>query len=549
MRKELSILLLLSVMLLGILAACSDNKAPKEGANNNQKPKTNQTQQSGNDGGKDAEPGGFTDLSGGFDKQVQLNIPLYDRAFEGWNVADNYYTRWIQSDFGDKYNIKVNFVPIARSNEVQDYQQLLAAGRAPAIIFHYDFPQAMAYYGQEVMQELNWNEIAFYAPTFWENTKHMAEQYGVIEDKPMFFFAERPNFSNWVGMIRKDWVEKVGMKVEELTTRDAVNELYKRWKEAGLGVAGASLPANVFNYNIGEFDWPLDMNEYQLYRDLSVADFTTPYTERWLRNFNYQYQNGLIDQEFYIRTDAKSEFVAGRVGTYGEYITSNTDIFDAVLANNPEAEFAVPPPWKDEKPGPVRANWPFGLIMGINHAISNEERVAVWLYLEWMSQHENLFKLQNGVEGVDYEINEKGIPSKLDNPSSESRLAINNNKDYWALVTESPSYGTYEETLEVLRSFWTPKGYEYIVEAMFENQEWEKQYLTPDPLFLVPIESLNSYKADLNELFQELVLDIVLSPESEFDAKYEAAKQRYLDAGFQQIINEKQAAIDAGLVR
>jgi len=537
MNKKVGNLLLASCMLVGVLSACSSN------SNGNTAPTNAPSQNSS------TETAGFADYSGGFEKQVTLDIPVYERAFEGWNVSDNYYTRWVQSEFGDKYNIKVNFVPINRSNEVQDYQQLLAAGKAPDIIFHYDYPQAMAYYGQEVMQEINWDEIANYAPTYWENTKEMAEQYGVVEDKNVFFFAQRPDFSNWVSIIRKDWVEKVGMKVEDITSEAKYNEVLAKWKEAGLGVGAATLPANVYNFNIGKFDWPLDTNEYQLYRDLSVADFSTPYTEEWLKNFNYQYQNGLIDQEFYIRTEQKSEFVAGRTGTYGEYITSGTDIFSSVLANNPDAEFAVLPVYTDDPEGPVRANWPFGFIMGINHTSTNEERIAAWMYLEWLSQPENLFKFQNGVEGQNYNLDENGIPVKIEGYDGESRLSNNNNKDYWALVIESPSYGTYEETLEALKSFWTPVGYEYIVEDMLKYQEMQKPYLVTDPLFIKPIESLNEYKADLNNLFQELALSVILAPEAEFDAKYAEAKKKYLDAGFQEIIDEKQAAIDAGLVR
>ena len=59
-----------------------------------------------------------------------------------------------------------------------------------------------------------------------------------------------------------------------------------------------------------------------------------------------------------------------------------------------------------------RADWPFGLIMGINHESTEEERAAVWMYLEWMSQAENLMFLQNGVEGENYTLDSDGLPVK-----------------------------------------------------------------------------------------------------------------------------------------
>ena len=68
--------------------------------------------------------GDYPDYSQGFPERVTLEIPVYERAFEGWNVTDNYYTRWIQKEFGDKYNIEVKFTPIARTNEVTTYQQM-----------------------------------------------------------------------------------------------------------------------------------------------------------------------------------------------------------------------------------------------------------------------------------------------------------------------------------------------------------------------------------------------------------------------------------------
>lgn len=542
-KKRAFSLLAIAVLLLGLLAGCSGkNDSPSNSNSNANTPSTSTNNNA------DEE----VDYRNGFPERVTLEIPVYDRAFEGWNVADNYYTRWIQQEFGEKYNVDVKFVPIGRSTEVQDFQQLLAARKAPDIIFHYDMPQALAYYSEEVMQPLDLDEIAHYAPTYWEKMKDTILKYGEVEGQHVFFFAERPNVSNWVGIIRKDWVEAVGMKVEDLTSLEKFNEMLEKWKEAGLGVAGGSLQKDVFNYSYAFREWPVDPEKHALYTDLSVADFTTEATEKWLRNLNYQYNNGLIDQEFYLRDDhnkVKAEFVAGRTGTYGEYITSNTDIFEATLKNNPEAEFAVLPPYSGVPEGGVpqgRLDWPFGMIMGINHESSDLERIAVWLYLEWMIQPDNLFYLQNGPEGETYTLNEEGIPVKNDSYDGEAKLSPNNNKDYWCLVIEAPTYGSEEETKKVLKSFWSPPGYEYIVEDMMRYRDEVIEYYYPDPLFTVPIESVAKYKADLNNLFQELYLDIVMSSPEQFDQKYEQAKQTFLDAGYQEILDEKKAAYDAG---
>ena len=140
----------------------------------------------GNTGNAGAK-GSYPDYAKGFPEKVNLEIPVYERAFEGWNVTDNYYTRLIQKEFGDKYNVNVKFVPITRSSEVTDYEQLLASHKAPDIIFHYDMPQALAYYGEDVMQPLDWNEIANYAPTYWKNMGETDRKFGIVDGKNAFF--------------------------------------------------------------------------------------------------------------------------------------------------------------------------------------------------------------------------------------------------------------------------------------------------------------------------------------------------------------------------
>ncbi|MGO4371570.1 ABC transporter substrate-binding protein, partial [Paenibacillus sp. MCAF20] len=350
-------------------------------------------------------------------------------------------------------------------------------------------------------------------------------------------------------------VEAVGMKVEELTSLEKYNEMLVKWKEAGIGTGAEALIQNQFNYSGAFRPQPIEPVYDALYNDIAVADFTTEASEKFLRNLNYQYNNGLIDKEFYLRDTGekiKAEFVAGRTGTFGDYMTYNTDTFEATKKINPEAEFAALPPGWNMPEGQLPyggAPFPFGMIMGINHTTIDEERIAVWLYLEWMSQPEVLFTLQNGIEGQNYSgLDENGVPIKIEGFAGDSLLSPNNNKDYWCLVVEAPTFGTEEQTIKALKSFWSPPGYEYIIDDLFKFREQNLKYQVPAPLYTVPIESVSKYRADLASLFQKLYLDIVLGSPEEFDAKYEAGKKQWLAAGYQQILDEKQKAIDEGKV-
>lgn len=494
--------------------------------------------------------GSYADYTNGFENTVTIQIPVYDRAFEGWNVTDNYYTNWIQTQFGDKYNVDVEFVAIGRASEVTDYTMMLASGSAPDIIYHYDMPQALSYYGEGAIQELDLNEIAHYAPTYSATMGETNGTYGVVDDGNYFFFAERPEAYNWVTLIRQDWLDAVGKEMP--TSLEEYNEVLAAWKDAGLGNGGGALIQNSFTYDYAFRNWPIDEKERALYSDLAVADFTTEASYKFLKNLNHQYNNGLIDPEFYLNTDdsaTQADFVSGNSGIYSFYLSSSSTVLDNLVKNDPNAKVSVLSTTATTPEGNVpqsRAFWPFGMIMGINSTTTDEERAAIWMYLEWMSQPENLFFLQNGVEDVNYTMDETGLAVKVADYAGESKLSNNNNKDYWCLVVESAQYEDPELNYKSNVLNWSPVGYEYLIEEAYNNYLETLEYAAPDALFTVVLESVTDYKSDLNDLWKELYVKCVMASEADFDSVYEKSKGVFLDSGYQEILDEKAIAIENG---
>ena len=350
--------------------------------------------------GEAAASGSYTDYSAGFPERVTIQIPVYDRGFENWNVADNYYTQWVQQEFGEKYNVDVEYVAISRSNEVTDYMQMIAAGTAPDIIMHYDMPQAVSYYDEGAMQDIDYDELAFYAPTYWAKMQETIETYGTIDDHQAFIFAERdPYYYNWVTLIRKDWCDQVGMEVP--TTWEELQEVLAAWQEAGLGTYNHELIIGSFTYFYPWIEEGTTDEELALYLDLNVAPFTWSATENYLRAFNEMYNAGTLDPNFYLTTDdamEKGKFVSGECGTYSFYMSNGTDVFTSLLANDPDAEVAIlnsTPSIVAEGYTPYYYEYPsYGMIMGINSQPTDEERAAVYMFLEWLSQPENLTYMQ-----------------------------------------------------------------------------------------------------------------------------------------------------------
>ena len=212
-----------------------------------------------------------------------------------------------------------------------------------------------------------------------------------------------------------------------------------------------------------------------LYLDLNVAPFTWQATEDYLRYMNDQYNKGALDPNFYLTTDdaaAKSKFVSGEVGTYGFYIANGTDVFASLLANDPNAEVAIlqsTPGLAAEGYEPYYYEYPsYGMIMGINSTSSDEERAAVYMFLNWMTQPENLTFLQFGPEGETYTANDSGINVLNTGYTGEATLSQNQNKDYWCLVVESVTYGDEAKDLESNKLSLAPEGYTDLIQTSYD---------------------------------------------------------------------------------
>jgi hypothetical protein len=193
-----------------------------------------------------------------------------------------------------------------------------------------------------------------------------------------------------------------------------------------------------------------------------------------------------------------------------------------------------------------RAYWPFGMIMGINYESTDRQRIAVWMFMEWMSRQDNLFTLQNGIAGQNYRLLPNGLPEKIAAYRGESAQSNNNNKDYWCLVSEGMRFADEELFWTANRIQWSPPGYENLVDDIIKYYRATTPYRTPDALFTVQLKTVAEYRADLNVLWQELYVKCVTVPEAQFEATYTAACKTFLDAGYQAILTEKQAAINAG---
>ena len=489
-----------------------------------------------------------------FKNRVTIQIPVYDRGVEGLPpVDDNYWTRWIQKEFGDKNNITVEYVAIPRADEVNKFNMLLAAGDAPDIIFHYDFPAAVAYKDAGAIQPIDIDMLKEYAPTYYQKNVDLDMlKYGFIDNQQYFIFASRPTAYNWLTMIRQDWLDKLNMPMP--TNLDEYLNVLKAFRDNKLGGPNTVPQTHRLPYPNGYFanayrPYPIPEEELALYSDLSVVALTWEPVKQNIKTDNLMYNEGLISPNFALDSDgskAKAEFVTGVGGVYGDYLTKE-GIIDVLLSNVPDAKLSLLPATAGVPKGGVpaeRAYWPFGMIIGFNSASSEDEVKATMMLLEWMIQPENLFTLQNGIEGKTYKMGDDGLPIAIGDYKGEERMNYNSNKDLWCLVIEGKDYGSEEANLKVQMTTFAPDGFEYLIKDRYEECVANQKYWYTDFLFDTGISAVSEYKAILQEKFQEYYTQLVMCNPSEFDALYERLCKEYLDAGFQKIIDEKKAVYE-----
>ena len=111
-----------------------------------------------------------------FDKTVTLQIPVYERGTSPVPVTDNYWIDWIQQNFGDKYNIKVQFIPITRSAVEADYDLLASRQALPTIMMEYDYPKLSRWANDGYLVPIDLAEFAKIAPTYYAKM----EEYGWV---------------------------------------------------------------------------------------------------------------------------------------------------------------------------------------------------------------------------------------------------------------------------------------------------------------------------------------------------------------------------------
>ena len=496
-----------------------------------------------------------------FAENVSITIPVYDRGQAGVpNVEGNTWTQWIQENFGNKYNITVNYVAIPRTDVMTKYSLLAAGEQLPTVLMEYDYPKVTQWAADGYLTTFNMDDFAAVAPTYYNRMVDNNQlTYTQINGETYFVAAYRPYFDTsytFQSFVRMDWLKQVGydhVPANQAEYLDAMRKI----KAAGIAehpCGGVMITGVGSDQNYGYREWPLNEEEWAKYGDYNIPSLGWTPNYKLLKYENMKYNEGLSNPEYYLLSgeDDKSAFINGETYQYGGYISASMDWLTAFYEANPDAELAIVPvngkidAEAGTTPG-YRTDNPFGMMVGFSKDATPDQLKAAWMYMEWLTQEENLFTFQWGFEGDNFNYVD-GLPVSVSDYKGEHTMGFNNNKDYWCITLEARQAGTIEDVISNNLPHDLPQDFTQDIIGWYYDKckVRDAGWAIANALYSVSMEAEAEYQTTLVNLYKEYRDKLTMCPADQFDALYQEYAQAYLDAGYQEVIDERAAAWEAG---
>ena len=495
-----------------------------------------------------------------FANRVTLRVPVYERGVAGMPPTDDHYwTRWIQTNFGDVWNVDVEFVLIPRWEQIMTYNLLMAAGTAPTIFMEYDYPILALWAYEGALAVIDLDDFAHVAPNYFQGMVDRGQLiYTDIGGNTHLILSERP-FHNTpmfhYTFYRMDWLRQVGFDRPPVG-RDEFVRAVELIIEAGIvdnPPVPFTLPHQAFAGLLGGWgnrEFPVYEEEWAMHSSLVTSPINWAPTRQWVRYMNEDFHNGFFSEEFELRApaDDEADFIAGRLLRHGGFMSPNVAWLNSFFEINPDAELAIGRVADDHQ---ARSDNPFGAIIGFSSAATDDEIRAAWMYMEWMLQPEVLFVLQHGYYGHTWSYDENGriaINTAYEGPS---RFHFNANVDLWMIIMASRVIGTPEESIRAHAPQGLPQDFVYQMLDAFSyiQAAADAGRIYPDIFFSVPIPGEALYGGNggvLHGIMNEWLSRLIRVDPADFDAMYDEFEAAYLAAGYQTIIDQRLEAFRAG---
>nr|WP_081824482.1 extracellular solute-binding protein [Paenibacillus sp. UNC451MF] len=502
-RTTASLLAILMPVLT--IAACSDNN----------------TAAGTSDGGKKGNP-------------VTLKIELFDRGNTPPGappLTESWFVKYMQEKFGDPNNIKLEFVSVPRTEEVPKLNVLMAANEAPDIIFTYSDPAVQNWVKQGGLTDLG-DLLNQHGPNLKKYLGDQLLNYGVINGKQYTIPAKRIILASSTPIIRKDWLDKLGMQPPKTT--DEFYSVLKAFKEKDPGGTGGKVIPYGIRYNnnldpLVRTFWK-KMSEEEYY---TLPDWMKPGNKDGYKFLNKLYNEGLISPDFALDKDGKkfqADLVNGQIG----FAITNTNepvyqaYYSTLQKNVPAATLLPVDPFTNYEGKHVKQIYhPLSAHIMIPKASKRAVEAIKWL--DWMSDYKVIFDLQNGTEGVTYKKGDDGIPIFLD--TDEAKKIMYNYLDY-SMMINGKDMGDPEKTLKANAA--DPKYKDFTMDSI-KVGDTDGQL---PARFNRPIEAQIKYNQTLSDKGVEITVKTMTAKPADFDKLYDDMVAEYMKIGGKEVQDE-----------
>lgn len=502
-------------------------------------------------------------VDGKFADTRQITVEIYDRGNDGGSDPENnMYTEYIKKGMMDQYNVEVTFQKVPRWTEVEEINNLLAAGSAPDICVTYSYPTVLTYaqmggvidlssYVEEYKSELpnlfNWlGDTNIYwdkdpkTGTLWALEGKRAEQQRIVT------------------YVRKDWLDKLGMDAP--TSRDEFEKMLIAFDENAallLGDEAKSMVPFQLTYDVG---WSA-ANLITSFLDANMSDkeyyingfddrlVTQNGTKEAVRLLNKWYNMGLLWDDFALYgsgdTTGDDKIKAGYVGSimvnWDQPFRNGDDSFIANLKRNVGEDALYIPVDCFENNAGKYAKFLYSSAgdRKIFFPITNDEPLASLLYLDFISQPETIRFLQAGEEGVTHNVMDSGAIQIIE-ADGDAIQNSGKNIDY-TITCNGTCFGDEELATLSLAYGYAGIDPQLVLEA---DKYAMADGINPKNVNVGVIEAEAGIGDTLSAKRDQLYDQAVVAKEEDFDATWDSLMDEYLSAGGQDIINERAAKWD-----
>lgn len=559
MKKKLVSLMLACTMLFSLSACGSEEAAPAQPETSTAQETETVTEVAEPEEEAAAEETGEL-VDGKFADARSITVEIYDRGNDGGSDPENnMYTEYIKKGMKEKYNVDVTFKKVPRWTEVDEINNLLAAGDAPDICVTYSYPTVLTYAEMggvidlsplvEQYKSLLPNLFAWLGDTnvYWDKDPK-DETLWAIEGK-------RAEQQRIVTYVRKDWLDKLGLDVP--TTRQQFEDMLVAFDANASELLGNDankmVPFQV-SYDVG---WTAN-NLIASFLDPNMSDkefyingfddrmVTQNGTKEAVRLLNKWYNMGLLWDDFALYgsgdTTGDDMIKAGYVGAFmvnwDQPFRNGEDSFVANLQRNVGPDAAVIPVDCFENSAGKYAKYLYSSAgdRKLFFPVTNDEPLASLLYLDFISEPETIRFLQAGEEGVTHNVLESGAIEII---AAEGDAIQNSGKNIdYTITCNGTCFGDQELATLSLAYGYAGVDPELVLAA---DKIAMTDGIAPKNVNVGIIESEAGVGDTLSAKRDQLYDQAVVAADGDFDATWDRLMDEYLSAGGQDIMDERAA--------